>query len=86
MEVLYDGDRREDYIRGEREKRGLLGMRPTLCALKPIFISIGHRISLATALKIVKMTCNYRVPEPIRQADIRSREYLRNHPLVSPNP
>lgn len=80
---------------GQKESISLTGnsgltlgvaMRPTLCALKPIFISIGHRISLATALKIVKMTCNYRVPEPIRQADIRSREYLRNHPLVSPNP
>ncbi|XP_016454818.1 uncharacterized protein LOC107778996 isoform X3 [Nicotiana tabacum] len=48
-------------------------------SLKPIFISVGHRVSLATAIETVKMTCRFRVPEPIRQADIRSRERLRNH-------
>lgn len=48
-------------------------------SLKPIFISTGHRISLDTATRIVKMTCKFRVPEPIRQADIRSRDYLRKH-------
>ncbi|XP_052170251.1 uncharacterized protein LOC127786696 isoform X10 [Diospyros lotus] len=53
--------------------------RSTSGSSKPIFISIGHRVSLATAVKIVKMTCKYRVPEAIRQADIRSREYLRKH-------
>lgn len=42
-------------------------MRSTLGALKPIFISIGHRISLTTAVKIVQRTCKHRVPEPIRQ-------------------
>ncbi|KAA8521009.1 hypothetical protein F0562_011702 [Nyssa sinensis] len=42
-------------------------MRSTLGSLKPIFISVGHRISLATAIKIAKVTCKYRVPEPIRQ-------------------
>ncbi|KAG6706327.1 hypothetical protein I3842_07G218300 [Carya illinoinensis] len=52
-------------------------MRSTQDSLKPIFISVGHRISLFTAIIIVKMTCKYRVPEPIRQADIRSREYLQ---------
>ncbi len=37
--------------------------------VKPLFISIGHRISLATALHFV-MTCTprYRLPEPIRWA------------------
>ncbi|KAK9683967.1 hypothetical protein RND81_10G178300 [Saponaria officinalis] len=55
-------------------------------ASKPIFVSVGHRISLTTALEIVKMTCKYRVPEPIRQADIRSREYLRQHAFVPSSP
>ncbi|GAB2286417.1 hypothetical protein Dimus_020826 [Dionaea muscipula] len=59
-----------------------MAMKSTLGTLKPIFISIGHRISLATAVKIVKLTCKYRVPEPIRQADIRSRDYLRRHQHV----
>uniref|UniRef100_A0A803NLE0 Endonuclease V n=1 Tax=Cannabis sativa TaxID=3483 RepID=A0A803NLE0_CANSA len=44
-----------------------VAIRSTENLLKPIFISIGHRISLEAAIKIVKMTCKYRVPEPIRQ-------------------
>ncbi|XP_055812521.1 uncharacterized protein LOC129882297 isoform X1 [Solanum dulcamara] len=54
-------------------------MRSSQGSLKPIFISVGHRISLATAIEIVRITCRFRVPEPIRQADIRSRERLRNN-------
>ncbi|XP_057799151.1 uncharacterized protein LOC131014987 [Salvia miltiorrhiza] len=56
-------------------------MRSTVGSLKPIFISVGHRISLASAIEIVKLSCRYRVPEPIRQADIRSRECLRKNGL-----
>ncbi|KAF9599816.1 hypothetical protein IFM89_001762 [Coptis chinensis] len=55
-------------------------MRSTHDSLKPIFISTGHRVSLDTAIKIVEMTCKYRIPEPIRQADIRSRAFLQKHP------
>ena len=36
---------------------------------KPIYVSIGHMISLETAIKIVSATIrNYRIPEPIRAA------------------
>ncbi|CAL0333040.1 unnamed protein product [Lupinus luteus] len=52
-------------------------MRSTEASIKPIYISSGHRISLQTAIKVVQMTCKYRVPEPVRQADIRSRDYIR---------
>ncbi|NWU10898.1 ENDOV Endonuclease, partial [Cephalopterus ornatus] len=44
---------------------------------KPLYISVGHRVSLDTAVRLVKCCCRYRIPEPIRQADIRSREYIR---------
>ncbi|KAF6149356.1 hypothetical protein GIB67_016894 [Kingdonia uniflora] len=57
-------------------------MRSTECSLKPIYISTGHRISLNTAINVVKLLCKHRVPEPIRQADIRSREFLQKHPTV----
>jgi deoxyribonuclease V len=37
--------------------------------LKPIYVSIGHMISLGTAIEIVKRcTLNNRVPEPVLQA------------------
>lgn len=36
---------------------------------KPIFVSVGHKVSLPTAIKLVKaFTGKYRLPEPIRQA------------------
>ncbi|XP_068769779.1 endonuclease V isoform X3 [Struthio camelus] len=50
---------------------------------KPLYISVGHRVCLETAVHLVKSCCRYRIPEPIRQADIRSREYIRKH-LCSP--
>ena len=47
-------------------------------AKRPIYISIGHRIGLETAIWAV-MQCidRYRIPEPTRQADIRSRLLVR---------
>ncbi|NXK96784.1 ENDOV Endonuclease, partial [Formicarius rufipectus] len=44
---------------------------------KPLYVSVGHRVSLDTAVRLVQSCCRYRIPEPIRQADIRSREYIR---------
>ena len=45
----------------------------------PIFVSIGHRISLSTATELAIKSSLYRVPEPVRQADILSRQYVRKH-------
>ncbi|XP_020577726.1 endonuclease V isoform X2 [Phalaenopsis equestris] len=53
-------------------------MRSTPDSLKPIYISPGHRISIDSSVRIVKLCCKFRVPEPIRQADIRSRLFLQN--------
>ncbi len=37
--------------------------------VKPIYVSVGHKISLMTAIEIVKRcTKGYRVPEPVREA------------------
>lgn len=79
-EVLEDDQHKEcfDLIGNSGCTLGV-AMRSVTVVSKPIFVSVGHRISLATAIKIVKMTCKYRVPEPVRQADIRSRDYLRKH-------
>lgn len=47
--------------------------------VKPVFVSIGHRIDLETAIKIA-LTCDrgYRIPEPTRQADIFVSEVKRS--------
>lgn len=44
---------------------------------KPIFVSIGHRISLEKAIEIVSELSFFRVPEPLRQADQLTRKVLR---------
>ncbi|KYR01708.1 endonuclease V [Tieghemostelium lacteum] len=53
----------------------------------PIYVSQGHKLSLETTLNIVKLLTLYRVPEPIRQADLQSRDYIRLNfkPTTPPN-
>lgn len=53
-------------------------LRATDEAKQPIYISVGHKICLKTALDIVRTCCLYRIPEPIRQADLRSRALTVN--------
>jgi deoxyribonuclease V len=45
---------------------------------RPLFISIGHRVDLASAAELVLACCTkYRVPEPTRQADIEVAKLKR---------
>ncbi|XP_029011968.1 endonuclease V isoform X10 [Betta splendens] len=37
---------------------------------KPVYVSVGHRISVDTAVRLTHACCRYRVPEPIRQATV----------------
>jgi endonuclease V len=54
--------------------------RATDDSVKPLFVSIGHRISLSTAVKVVSLCCKYfRIPAPIREADLRSRAFVRSY-------
>ena len=44
---------------------------------KPIYVSAGHRMTLTAAIKVAVATSRYRIPEPVRQADIVSRKEIR---------
>jgi deoxyribonuclease V len=51
----------------------------TQTGVKPVYVSVGHRIGLPSAAELtVRLSGRYRVPEPTRQADIISREVLRD--------
>lgn len=45
----------------------------------PIYVSVGNFISLPTAVAVVTTCCIYKIPEPIRQADLLSRDYIREN-------
>lgn len=42
-------------------------LRSTQKSHNPIYISVGHKIGLETAVSLVHATCRFRIPEPIRQ-------------------
>lgn len=46
----------------------------TRAGVRPLYVSIGHRLSLASALALVlRATGRYRLPEPLRRADQLSK-------------
>jgi len=56
----------------------------TKARTNPLFISVGHRISLDTAVEWVLRVCRgYRLPEPTRRAHLAANE-IRRHADVSP--
>ena len=51
----------------------------TRAGTKPIYVSLGHRLSLATAVALtLRCSAGYRVPEPTRLADILAAPGQRN--------
>lgn len=47
----------------------------TRVGVRPIYVSIGHRVTLETAIRVVLATASrYRLPEPIRFADALSKQ------------
>ncbi|EDR23755.1 endonuclease V, putative [Entamoeba dispar SAW760] len=51
-------------------------------SINPIVVSCGHKVSLSTAVIICKECCLHKIPEPIRLADLISRNLLRNEGLL----
>ncbi|KAJ2157802.1 hypothetical protein GGF46_004246 [Coemansia sp. RSA 552] len=68
---------KEVELRGESGQVYGMAVGPPGMATNPVFVSTGHRISLATAVALVKQCSLHRVPEPIRVADQRSRAKAR---------
>ena len=62
----------------EEEAEDILRTASLLKEIKPVYVSVGHKVSLERAIKIV-MECKgkYRIPEPIRRAHILAGEEKR---------
>eukprot|EP00794_Sanderia_malayensis_P008799 gene8799-9740_t len=71
------GDRFE--LIGQSGKVHGQALRSTDKSSNPVFVSVGHKISLETSTNIVNQCCKFRTPEAVRQADILSREYIRKN-------
>jgi len=53
---------------------------------RPVFVSVGHRVSLETAVKIVLGTCDgRRLPVPIRAAHLTANEARRGAGSAAPS-
>lgn len=67
---------KDDYVEYDGQ---ILGYRIKKLNKKEIFVSIGHKISLLTAITIIKelIRNNERLPEPLRLADIYSKKYKK---------
>ncbi len=64
-----------EYLYEGKEKVGVVLRSKN--NVKPIFISPGNKISVESSLKIVLQCCTrYRLPEPLRQAQILARKEI----------
>jgi deoxyribonuclease V len=72
-------------LRADGEVIGeVLRTRP---GVKPVYVSVGHRVSLATARQLVlRFSPRYRVPEPIRAAHAEVNRLRRESRDVRPSP
>ena len=63
---------------GDSGKTWGAALRSTEESKNPVIVSQGHRVSFDTAIKAT-LACitKYRIPEPIRQADLRSRALVK---------
>jgi deoxyinosine 3'endonuclease (endonuclease V) len=69
-----------DYIelKSNNESKDLLGLCFRSTSENPIYVSIGHKISWKTCILLLNLIITkYRIPEPTRLADLRTREYIR---------
>jgi deoxyribonuclease V len=75
----------KDQIAFLKHKGEVIGAMVTIKReCKPIYVSVGHMISLGTAIEIVKhCTCHNRIPEPILKAHEIATQEKRKINMVS---
>jgi len=76
-ECLNSGD--YQLMKGKSGRVWGAALKPNGTVIDPIFVSGGHRLSLDSSVIITLAMSDYRIPEPVRQADIRTRAYLREN-------
>jgi deoxyribonuclease V len=64
---LLQGKIKDKYVEIKREVRGQT-VYATSKVKNPVYVSLGHRVSLPTAVRIVSNMSTYKIPEPLRQA------------------
>lgn len=47
--------------------------------VNPLIVSVGHRVSIETAVKVANACSVSRVPEPIRYVDKKSRKLIKDY-------
>ena len=48
-------------------------MRLDTKSIRPVYVSVGHGITLDTACRVVRRCMRFRMPEPVRAADQYAR-------------
>jgi deoxyribonuclease V len=65
------------YLKDQDETIG--AVLRTRDGVKPVYVSVGHRVDLLDSIRIVLQCCRrYRLPEPIRRAHQLAREKARS--------
>jgi hypothetical protein len=68
-----------NYLKGTSGSIWGAALKCTEKSTDPLIVSVGHKVSLDTAINIVTNSCRFRVPEPIRIADLRSRHIIKKY-------
>jgi deoxyinosine 3'endonuclease (endonuclease V) len=53
------------FLRGKSGRVWTAVFQATDDSTNPIFISVGHKISIETSVKVMNLCCQFRVPEPV---------------------
>lgn len=64
------------YLKNEEET---LGAAYRKNSKNYIYISVGNLVTLEESIELISKICKYRIPEPVRQADILSYKLLSMH-------